>query len=99
MIIPVRCYSCGKVVGDLYERYKQLLDEDYTEAEALGMLRLDRYCCRRMILAHVDLIDDLVPYSVPCVGTMPQIAVTPSLQQQPLTPTPVRPNVTVKQEK
>ena len=96
MIIPVRCYSCGKVVGDLYERYKGLLDEDYTEAEALGMLRLDRYCCRRMILAHVDLIDDLVPYSVPCVGTMPQLATAHNMQQ---TPTPVRPNVVVKQEK
>ncbi|RHZ71812.1 hypothetical protein CDV55_107572 [Aspergillus turcosus] len=27
MIIPVRCFSCGKVVGDLWERYLQLLDE------------------------------------------------------------------------
>lgn len=70
MIIPVRCYSCGKVVGNLYEPYRKLLDSDYTEAEALDVLGLERYCCRRMVLAHIDLIDDLMAYHTPVVGTM-----------------------------
>lgn len=70
MIIPVRCYSCGKVVGNLYEQFQQLLDRDYTEAEALDALNLERYCCRRMVLSHIDLIDDLIPYNVPVSGTM-----------------------------
>ncbi|EPY33087.1 DNA-directed RNA polymerases I, II, and III subunit RPABC5 [Strigomonas culicis] len=83
MIIPVRCYSCGKVIGNLYEQYLLLLDEDYTEAEALEALRLERYCCRRMILSHIDLADDLVPYSVPVVGSMPAIHAAQ-------TPTPAR---------
>ncbi|CCW70935.1 unnamed protein product [Phytomonas sp. Hart1] len=83
MIIPVRCYSCGKVIGHIYEQYQALLDEDYTEAEALNKLNLERYCCRRMILSHIDLADDLIPYSAPMVGTMPLM--TP-LQ----TPTPHR---------
>lgn len=78
MIIPVRCYSCGAVIANRYEKYKQLLDQDYTEAEALDSLRLPRYCCRRMILSHIDLIDDLIPYSAPVVGNMqamgPQVA-------------------------
>lgn len=74
MIIPVRCYSCGKVVGNLYEKYQKLLDEDYTEAEALDELHLVRYCCRRMILTHIDLADNLIPYSVPVVGNMQQLS-------------------------
>lgn len=74
MIIPVRCYSCGKVVGHLYEKYTQLLAQDYTEAEALDELRLQRYCCRRMIIAHVDSIDGLIPYSLPVVGTMQKLS-------------------------
>lgn len=73
MIIPVRCYSCGKVVGNLYEPYKLLLAKDYSEAEALEALGLERYCCRRMILTHIDLADDMVPYSVPVVGTMQKL--------------------------
>jgi DNA-directed RNA polymerase I, II, and III subunit RPABC5 len=73
MIIPVRCYSCGKVVGNLYEPYKTLLAKDYTEAEALEALGLERYCCRRMILTHIDLADDMVPYSTPAIGTMQRL--------------------------
>ncbi len=73
MIIPVRCYSCGKCIAHLYEPYKKLLDEDYTEAEALQAVGAVRYCCRRMLLTHIDLIDGLMPYSSPVVGTMQRL--------------------------
>lgn len=87
MIIPVRCYSCGKVVGNLYEQYKTLLDRDYTEAEALAALKLERYCCRRMVLSHIDLVDELIPYSVPVVGNMHQLSsvATPTPSRAPRT--------------
>lgn len=28
MIIPIRCFSCGKVVGDLWTRYMDLVDPE-----------------------------------------------------------------------
>ena len=73
MIIPVRCYSCGKVIGNLYETYRSLLDKDYTEAEALDVLGLERYCCRRMILSHIDLAEDMLPYTTAAIGNMQQL--------------------------
>jgi DNA-directed RNA polymerase I, II, and III subunit RPABC5 len=33
-----------------------------TYSEALDDLGLTRYCCRRMILTHVDLIEKLLKY-------------------------------------
>ena len=57
MIIPVRCYSCGKVIGNLWEKYKKLLEEDKTEKEALDILGLEKFCCRGAVLSHTDLID------------------------------------------
>ena len=30
-IIPVRCFSCGKVIGDKWEDYVKLLRDDVTE--------------------------------------------------------------------
>ena len=37
MIIPVRCFTCGKVIGNKWEAYLGLLQAEYTE----GMFNLD----------------------------------------------------------
>jgi len=63
MIIPVRCFTCGKVIGNKWDNYLSLLQADYTEGDALDALGLRRYCCRRMLLTHVDLIEKLVLYN------------------------------------
>lgn len=63
MIIPVRCYSCGKPVGHLWEEYKERTEEDgEEEKEVLDDLELDRYCCRALFIGHVDLIDRVAKF-------------------------------------
>jgi len=65
MIIPVRCFTCGKVVGNKWEKYQELLEtNEYDKNEILNILDLKRYCCRRMILTHVELIEKLLNYSI-----------------------------------
>lgn len=31
MIIPVRCFTCGKVIGNKWETYLHLLQADFSE--------------------------------------------------------------------
>jgi len=61
MIIPIRCFTCGKVIADKWEQFLEA-SRDRSESDALDELGLTRYCCRRMILTHVDLIIRLLDY-------------------------------------
>jgi DNA-directed RNA polymerase subunit N (RpoN/RPB10) len=62
MIIPVRCFSCGKVVGSLWEEYEKLLKEGKTKKEALDILNVKRYCCRSVLLSHINNIEIVGKY-------------------------------------
>ncbi|MDG6223982.1 MAG: DNA-directed RNA polymerase subunit N [Candidatus Thermoplasmatota archaeon] len=63
MIIPVRCFTCGKVIGQLYEEYSARVQNGEDPAKVLDDLGVSRYCCRRMFLSHVELIDEVMPYT------------------------------------
>lgn len=62
MIIPVRCFTCGKVIGSAFEEFVRRTDMGESPKEVLDALHVDRYCCRRMILTHANLIDEVSPY-------------------------------------
>ena len=76
MIIPVKCFTCGKVIADKYRYYQRevrrlkmargmdvdkviYLTQDYIdktpEGEVMDNLGLNKMCCRRNLLTHVDI--------------------------------------------
>ena len=59
MIIPVRCFTCGKVIGSIFEEYKRRV---YIEGEepkkVLDDLGVNRYCCRRSIISHPVIVKE-----------------------------------------
>ncbi len=57
MIIPVRCFSCGKPIAHLWEEFKERSDKNEDKKHVLDSLGMERYCCRSMFLGHVDLAD------------------------------------------
>ena len=68
MIIPVRCFTCGKVIGNKWHSYMSMVQQGKTKEQALDDLGLPRYCCRRMMLTHVELSDKLLVYSSSTTG-------------------------------
>ena len=63
MIIPERCFSCGDVIAHKREEYKQMVADGKSESEAMDDVGLKRYCCRRMYVGHLDLIEEVAPFS------------------------------------
>lgn len=62
MEFPVRCFTCGRPIAQDYENYKKLLKEGKSPAEALDILGIKRYCCRRMFISYVDLTNVVSRY-------------------------------------
>lgn len=86
MIIPVRCFTCSKVIADIWNEYQKRVtakqninkkefkqrditissdenplknfDDNY-QNEILNDLGITKMCCRRHLLTHVDLINNI----------------------------------------
>ena len=56
MIIPIRCFSCGKPVGHLWEEFNERREKADNVKKVLDDLGLERYCCRAILMGHVELI-------------------------------------------
>jgi len=57
MIIPIRCFSCGKPIAHLYKKYKESIVLGKSTKETLDELGLERYCCRAQFLGHTDTLE------------------------------------------
>lgn len=75
MLIPVRCWTCNKVTGHLWEPYLALRRNGQSVDQALTQLGLRRICCRRILMCHIDATENMQRFS-----TRPQ---PPQAQSQP----------------
>ncbi|MBT8171390.1 DNA-directed RNA polymerase subunit N [Candidatus Bathyarchaeota archaeon] len=62
MIIPVRCFTCGKLVADKWEDFAKSVKAGEDPKKVLDSLDVKRYCCRRMILGHVEISDNILRF-------------------------------------
>ncbi len=62
MIIPVRCFTCGKLIGDKWDEFARRVKAGERADEVLDSLGIQRYCCRRMLLSHVEIIDEVLRF-------------------------------------
>jgi len=77
MIIPIKCFTCGKVLADKYLYYisnvkkekvslninkdnvmylSEITTKKTPEGKILDKLQLNKICCRRHMLTHVDIV-------------------------------------------
>ncbi|MFA4855773.1 MAG: DNA-directed RNA polymerase subunit N [archaeon] len=59
MMIPIRCFSCGKPLASQYEEFRKRVQNGEKAEKVMDDLGIKRYCCRRMIFSQVDFIDEI----------------------------------------
>ena len=65
MLIPIRCFTCGNVIGHLFKEWDERSKKgEETPEQILDSLGLTRFCCRRMLITHVELLDETIRFSI-----------------------------------
>ena len=62
MMVPVRCFTCGRLLGDKWEKFTCRVQDGENPGKVLDDLGLKRYCCRRVLLSNVEVIDEVIRY-------------------------------------
>lgn len=62
MLIPVRCFTCGNLIADMYNEYQEKVRSGEDPVKALDSLGITRYCCRRMLLTSLETIQQIIPF-------------------------------------
>ena len=62
MYFPVRCFTCGAPIAQLWDEYDSRVKGGEKPAKVLDDLGVERFCCRRMFLSHVEIMEKVVKY-------------------------------------
>ncbi|MHC1592363.1 MAG: DNA-directed RNA polymerase subunit N [Candidatus Helarchaeales archaeon] len=64
MIIPIRCFTCGKLIAHKWEEYDRRVNKEGEPSDkVLDEMGFTRYCCRRMFVTHRDLMKEISAFS------------------------------------
>ena len=63
MIIPVRCFTCNKVIAHLDKKFTELQNAEMPNDIIFQELGIRRICCKRMFLTSLDVCEHLGQYT------------------------------------
>jgi len=63
MLFPIRCFTCNKVIGHKWNIYNNMKKDKCNSDQIFDKIGVHRYCCKRMFISHIELIDKILCYS------------------------------------
>ena len=62
IMMPIRCYTCCKVIGHLHEMYAALRAQGISQNDVFVILKVHRTCCKTRLMTAVQLIQtEMIP--------------------------------------
>jgi DNA-directed RNA polymerase subunit N (RpoN/RPB10) len=58
-MLPIRCFTCGKVLGNKFEKFYTYKDKE----KAYKDLGIERYCCKNILLTSIDTSEFMQDYT------------------------------------
>ena len=62
-MVPVRCFTCGALIADKWDDFTKKVSDGEKPSKVLDELKVKRWCCRRMLISHIDLIEEFLPFT------------------------------------
>ena len=61
MLVPIRCFSCGKPISHLYKEYSAKVQKE-KPIKLFQELEIQRQCCRALFLGINDMTSTIARY-------------------------------------
>ena len=55
MLVPVRCFTCSTPIAHLYAELLHNNSKGCPFEASMNQFNIHRYCCKRMLVTHVDI--------------------------------------------
>jgi DNA-directed RNA polymerase subunit N len=62
MIIPVRCFTCNKVIASKWTVHRRNLRDGMSMKASLDNIGFTRFCCRSMFISHVPMMERMLTH-------------------------------------
>lgn len=59
---PIRCFTCGKVLGDKFAEFEERVSKGEDPKKVLDEMGIERYCCRTVMITSVDTIREIAKF-------------------------------------
>jgi DNA-directed RNA polymerase subunit N len=56
---PIRCFTCGKLLGDKFEEFERRVAAGEDPKRVLDELGVERYCCRAVMVTSIDAMSEI----------------------------------------
>lgn len=62
-LFPIRCYTCGNVLGRFQIKYEEMIEKGYSSKYIMDSLGVIRECCRQHMISPIVLssVSDIIP--------------------------------------
>lgn len=82
-MLPVRCFSCNKVIGRLQDEFDLFRKSQETDITIFfNKFKIERYCCRKIFITYIDIYENCTEFKhemIECISSTQVKKILPAI--------------------